>query len=112
MTLPMLIGLLVGVAVIGPLVAWLTGLFNPIGFMGVPPWRVPASAKAAEREGRIWTPDYHDQWTGQERFERRQPVESVNLERLAIERLRSLGTNRGAALADEIERGIDRREQP
>lgn len=51
-----LVGLLAGFCVIGPLLAWLTGMFNPIGFLGVPPWRVPESARAAEREGRIWTP--------------------------------------------------------
>jgi hypothetical protein len=38
--LPML-GLLVGVFIVGPAFCWLIGLFNPIGWMGVPPWRVP-----------------------------------------------------------------------
>lgn len=55
-------GLLVGVAIIGPALGWLTGMFNPMGFIGVPPWRVPESARAAEREGRIWTPIYHQDW--------------------------------------------------
>lgn len=53
------LGLLIGFLVIGPVLGWLAGLFNPIGFMGVPPWRVPASARAADRENRLWTPDYH-----------------------------------------------------
>jgi hypothetical protein len=34
------IGLLIGL-LISPLVAWLLGAFNPIGYLGVPPWRVP-----------------------------------------------------------------------
>lgn len=55
-----LIGLLIGLFVIGPPVIWLVGGFNPIGFLGVPPWRVPESARAADRENRIWTPEYHE----------------------------------------------------
>lgn len=57
-----MIGLLVGFVVIGPALAWAVGMFNPMGFLGVPPWRVPGSARAAEREGRIWTEDYHREW--------------------------------------------------
>lgn len=37
----MWIGLLVGFCVIGPVLAWVTGMFNPMGYLGVPPWRVP-----------------------------------------------------------------------
>ena len=34
------IGLLVGFLIIGPALGWLAGLFNPMGFMGVLPWKV------------------------------------------------------------------------
>jgi hypothetical protein len=55
------LGLLIGAILSVPL-AWLTGMFNPIGFMGVPPWHVPESARAASRENRLWTPQYHEEW--------------------------------------------------
>ncbi len=45
-------------------------MFNPIGWMGVPPWRVPESARAAARERRVWTPQYHEQWELQNRTDR------------------------------------------
>jgi hypothetical protein len=60
-----MIGLLLGFLILGPALAWWLGMFNPIGFMGVRPWRVPESAKAAEREGRIWTQAYHLAWQAQ-----------------------------------------------
>lgn len=53
------LGLLIGFLIIGPALAWLAGMFNPIGFIGVLPWKVPASARAAGRENRVWTPEYH-----------------------------------------------------
>lgn len=56
------LGLCIGVLLLGPLAAWLAGLLNPIGFVGVPPWRVPASARAADRANRLWTPAYHEQY--------------------------------------------------
>lgn len=34
------LGLLLGI-LIAPLPMWLFGMFNPIGYLGVPPWRVP-----------------------------------------------------------------------
>jgi hypothetical protein len=34
------IGLLIGMTLATPL-AWAAGMFNPIGYLGVPPWRVP-----------------------------------------------------------------------
>jgi hypothetical protein len=40
---------------------------------------------------------------------RPEPAPRRNLEQLAIERLASLGTERGSALAMEIQRGIERR---
>src|SRR4051812_11742782 len=54
-----LIGLLVGLLIVGPALAWLAGMFNPMGFLGVLPWRAPEAARAADRENRIWTPAYH-----------------------------------------------------
>lgn len=41
----MLIAFLFGALAIGMPLAWVIGLFNPIGYMGVPPWRLPAEAK-------------------------------------------------------------------
>jgi hypothetical protein len=41
---------------------------------------------------------------------RPEPAPRQDLEQLAIERLASLGTERGSALAMEIQRGIDRRD--
>jgi hypothetical protein len=38
------LGLLIGFVVIGPVVCWLLGVFNPIGYMGVFPWNVPDDA--------------------------------------------------------------------
>lgn len=37
-------GLLIGILIGGPLLGWLAGLGNPIGWTGVLPWRVPACA--------------------------------------------------------------------
>ena len=42
-------GLLVGFVVIGPVVCWLVGMFNPIGYMLRPPW-APDVREARERE--------------------------------------------------------------
>jgi len=48
-----LIGLLVGFVVIGPVFCWLIGMFNPIGYMGRPPWAADVkAARTAERERR------------------------------------------------------------
>lgn len=46
MLLPLMIFLLLFAMVgIGLGISWLIGLFNPIGYMGVPPWKVPAEAR-------------------------------------------------------------------
>ena len=45
-----LAGLLLGLLGLGPLVAWLLGLFNPIGYMGHLPWS--PEVKAARMEER------------------------------------------------------------
>ncbi len=46
-------GLLVGFVVIGPVACWLLGVFNPIGYMGRPPWASDVKeARKAERERR------------------------------------------------------------
>lgn len=47
-----LAGLLIGLFGLGPLVAWLLGMFNPIGYLGYPPWdpRVKAAREQARRE--------------------------------------------------------------
>lgn len=37
--------ILAGMALAVP-VAWLAGIFNPMGYLGVPPWRVPKQARA------------------------------------------------------------------
>jgi hypothetical protein len=34
-------GIIAVIAAAGTGLAWVTGLFGPIGYMGVPPWRVP-----------------------------------------------------------------------
>jgi hypothetical protein len=75
-----LIGLLAGFFLIGPLACWLLGLFNPIGYMGRPPWaadvrearKVDRARRASEPgpdgrlpdgtylyggDGRRWSPD-------------------------------------------------------
>jgi hypothetical protein len=54
--------LLTGFCIFGPLLGWLAGLGNPIGFLGVPPWRVPESARAAARQNRVWTRHFHDEY--------------------------------------------------
>jgi hypothetical protein len=44
MSFLVLLGLVFGLVVAGPIVCWLLGLFNPIGYMGMLPWKVPAEA--------------------------------------------------------------------
>lgn len=45
------IGLLVGFYGLGPLVAWVGGMFNPTGYLGVFPWRPEVkAARIKERE--------------------------------------------------------------
>lgn len=48
-----LLGLFLGFFVIGPIVGWMAGLTNPLGWMGVPPWRVPKCACPADHN-RPW----------------------------------------------------------
>lgn len=44
-------GLLIGAFVVAPLVIWLIGGFNPIGHLGVPPWRVPRCGDCGRKTG-------------------------------------------------------------
>jgi len=39
-----IVGLLFGLIVLGPLACWWLGMFNPLGYMGVRPWDVPEEA--------------------------------------------------------------------
>ena len=45
------IGLFIGFFIVGPLVCWLTGMFNPIGHLGVLPWRVPRCEACGQKTG-------------------------------------------------------------
>ena len=48
-----LAGLLAGIFGLGPLVAWLIGLFNPIGYLGYLPWDPRVKAARAEQDRRM-----------------------------------------------------------
>jgi len=45
-----LIGLGIG-GVLATIFCWLTGGFNPIGYLGVPPWRVPRCKACGRKDG-------------------------------------------------------------
>jgi hypothetical protein len=45
------IGLLIGAFVVFPIVGYFTGMFNPIGYLGVPPWRVPRCESCGRKKG-------------------------------------------------------------
>ena len=48
-----MIGLLVGFFAVGPLIIWLLGGFNPIGYLGYRPWdpQVKAARERARERG-------------------------------------------------------------
>jgi hypothetical protein len=45
------LGLLIGAFIVAPLLIWLIGGFNPIGYLGVPPWRVPRCEACGQKTG-------------------------------------------------------------
>jgi hypothetical protein len=45
------LGLLSGIFIFGPLIVWLIGGFNPMGYFGVPPWH-PAVRDARDEARR------------------------------------------------------------
>lgn len=51
----MMIGLLIGFVIVGPIFCYLIGMANPIGWMGVPPWQVPRCTCTQQR-----VPGLHD----------------------------------------------------
>lgn len=51
MDLSIIIGLLIGIFVVFPLVGYFAGLFNPIGYMGVRPWKVPRCEACGRKKG-------------------------------------------------------------
>lgn len=51
------LGLLIGFCVAGPLVCWWLGMFNPIGYMGQRPWSEPV------KRAREWEAELLRRWS-------------------------------------------------
>jgi hypothetical protein len=49
----LIFGFLVGLGVLGPVICWALGMFNPLGYMGSAPW------SAEVREARKYQRDQH-----------------------------------------------------